>query len=1327
MKKWLSPYDSSLLLSSLSNVKIDDNNNSNDNDVNKTSSSSIVKISKLHSTFYASLGLTSLASGSDIKKCLVEVNVQYPTSTIPCPTISRVKRLLIDSDIRIGIFGIDGYNFTQEYSQVYKGESTHTTLYNDLLYICKRAITVHDTADFDDDILTKYAEYMLTIAAWEISIGIAVCTNSLHTVVPNVDIVAGQKTNSSTFVSLYIDRAKDNSLFFWVRTTPEFFTKNDTVKSSLFQKRVTVDIDCQRVIATSKFCYYRRFDLNVEAIANIKSNDNTKIKKNMPAPPPKPPSSKDIGVYLSLSQFKLAERSTEAEHVMDEDVRDNSRVYESDSERTDEKSKRSRSTIKDREVAEITCCAELVGWGQNDCFSLGMANDTQYEPTPVPFPPLLYMEKISMIACSPRHTLILSSFGNVYGCGENSEGALGLGDTTSRMNLTLLNWPIDPAKSSEPPPKIVKIAAGSGPIGSHSMGIDSTGLLYGWGVGYSIGLGNVKGSSVPKVITFPPEENDAIEEDGVDDKMKALDVACGGSFTVVVLKSGKVYSFGMWSHGRLGLGNAPFLKAKKRQKKVARYQLRPSLIKGIGSAVSVACGEAHCLCLLKNGTILTWGQNSCGQLGIGPTRSGFLKDEVYPVKLYPFVESTDPIKSSSSSVNSQRSSSSSTYKQSVVHAKSVHCGSYHSVVIDVDGYAWSWGARGSPCIGHQDSELKGEWAKVLTSIFPAGTLAVQIMIPYELKDWAGTWSRPRRIETITEYEIVQVSAGDMHTGFLTSEGIALFCGSGHVVPPYVPAKAMDDEYEVDPDEASDEDEDEDEATDNEATEDDELKSLTVDEKRRLKRLGKYIVTVSHPSRPGPAWLPSLSSRRSKIIAGAGTHCFLLQDEEMISYSLTYQLARKALVGRSGSSLKSDLIDDHSIDSFMRSDDDSIGSYFEQRGRTDCMLISSGKVLLCHRAILAQRSAELRDMIAMETPDDEDFDQPVQILVPELTSSSARAFLMFIYTDVLPKWTMSDLPTLRALKQVGKSLRIPRLQILCERLEKIYNVSIRPDDDVDIAEFDLPPPTLSRDLGSLVGDTQFADVRFIAKGRAIMAHRFILENRCEYFRAMFRSGQTGATANNLARLGGMIDVVVPDTFVGFLRLLIYLYTDTLPDGSDVALLEDMKSADRYDVPDMKSLCESMITPSKSNWMDVLEASDLFGSSRLYMEVMNFLRNDISALMENQNMKIANERFPGLIEEVLSLRREIHPSPPSKIITEYIRSMKKEKDKVQSESHRIPLWSLVVLIVLAYLYARTASLISTGYLIPTINTTFLAIGIIYLIARQTKYFTRPKYGM
>ena len=76
--------------------------------------------------------------------------------------------------------------------------------------------------------------------------------------------------------------------------------------------------------------------------------------------------------------------------------------------------------------------------------------------------------------------------------------------------------------------------------------------------------------------------------------------------------------------------------------------------------------------------------------------------------------------------------------------------------------------------------------------------------------------------------------------------------------------------------------------------------------------------------------------------------------------------------------------------------------------------------------------------------------------------------------------------------------------------------------------------------------------------------FILEARCEYFRIVFSSGMAESNAVNEESAPAMVDIVVPDSFVGLLRFLIYLYTDILPDGSDGALLEDLMSADRYQV-------------------------------------------------------------------------------------------------------------------------------------------------------------------
>lgn len=63
--------------------------------------------------------------------------------------------------------------------------------------------------------------------------------------------------------------------------------------------------------------------------------------------------------------------------------------------------------------------------------------------------------------------------------------------------------------------------------------------------------------------------------------------------------------------------------------------------------------------------------------------------------------------------------------------------------------------------------------------------------------------------------------------------------------------------------------------------------------------------------------------------------------------------------------------------------------------------------------------------------------------------------------------------------------------------------------------------------------------------------------------MFSSGMS-ESVEILEDSSPMVDIVVPDSFVGLLRFLIYLYTDILPDGSDGAILEDLMSADRYQV-------------------------------------------------------------------------------------------------------------------------------------------------------------------
>ena len=259
------------------------------------------------------------------------------------------------------------------------------------------------------------------------------------------------------------------------------------------------------------------------------------------------------------------------------------------------------------------------GQGQAD------AGGLFYQPRPIPMPASLAMERIKMIACSSRHSLVLTALGNIFVCGENSEGALGTGDLKRRSNLVLLSWPPDPNLPSQPPPRVAKVAAGSGSIGSHSLAIDSDGQLYGWGVPYAAGHGGLRPHLSPTLLTsFPLDAMDSgapelaaadaggpVEAQGrgpLDEEDESYigsrrrsptvrDVACGGGFSVCVLESGTVYSWGSWLFGKLGLGPTPTISSAhirgRGGRKLARFQLTPVRVQGLRSVESVSCGEVR--------------------------------------------------------------------------------------------------------------------------------------------------------------------------------------------------------------------------------------------------------------------------------------------------------------------------------------------------------------------------------------------------------------------------------------------------------------------------------------------------------------------------------------------------------------------------------------------------------------------------------------------------------------------------------------------------------------------------------------------------------------
>lgn len=213
-------------------------------------------------------------------------------------------------------------------------------------------------------------------------------------------------------------------------------------------------------------------------------------------------------------------------------------------------------------------------------------------------------------------------------------------------------------------------------------------------------------------------------------------------------------------------------------------------------------------------------------------------------------------------------------------------------------------------------------------------------------------------------------------------------------------------------------------------------------------------------------------------------------------------------------------------------------------------------------------------------------------------------------------------------------------------------------------------------------------------------------------------------------------------MGFLRLLLFVYTDTLPDGSDGALLEDLMAADRYGLVDMKLLCENMLVPSQSNWLDLLRAADLLGSQRIQLLVTAFLRDNFSLLepqkseqlrsgesaklsekneeviTENSSLIELKEEFPGLLEQLFERRKEISPLPPSQVLIAQINAQQASRYGDASKPPLFPVWSLVVAAVCLLAYQYTSKYVSMGWLIPAVNVGGLVVLVAVLFKVMNK---------
>lgn len=228
---------------------------------------------------------------------------------------------------------------------------------------------------------------------------------------------------------------------------------------------------------------------------------------------------------------------------------------------------------------------------------------------------------VSAVSTGSRHTLVLSSDGDIYSWGWGHLGQLGHGDNLS----------VSSPRKIDSLSKITSVSAG----GMHCGCIDENFNCYTWGAcNYGqLGIGkaviNKEMVSVPTKVRFSPSNHDLNQDADGDEILLCSKISCGGMHTAAIALDGSVYCWGKADSGQTGFPDwyKTFFAGVHSPKKVHGFT---------ETAVDVACGGFHTLILTSNDTVFAMGKEDFGLLGTGNTAQNMNIGAEIPTRLPAF-------------------------------------------------------------------------------------------------------------------------------------------------------------------------------------------------------------------------------------------------------------------------------------------------------------------------------------------------------------------------------------------------------------------------------------------------------------------------------------------------------------------------------------------------------------------------------------------------------------------------------------------------------------------------------------------------------------------
>ena len=356
---------------------------------------------------------------------------------------------------------------------------------------------------------------------------------------------------------------------------------------------------------------------------------------------------------------------------------------------------------------------------------------TVKDPEGVPLPPVA-PGRLTSICAGGYHSLALDERGNAWAWGWNGFGQLADGSATDRfvpvvgfasavgslagvsagglhsvaLDVVSSTWAAgfnedgqlgDGSRSARDAPvhtrlpeDIVLVSVSAGDF--HTLALDQHGEAWAWGWNGNgqLGDGSTLDRSAPVRIQVPAGTTFA-------------SVAAGGFHSVAIDQDGAAWGWGANQLGEVGDGT-------QEQRVVPVRVAMPAA----ASFTRVAAGEQHSVALDQRGNVWAWGRNDHGQLGDDSVMSRPVPTEV--------------------SMPAQ------------VAFSRVSAGGFHTLALDLDGRAWSWGRNEDGQLG--DASLDGHRTPVQVDA-PEATTFVDVTAGYHhsmaLDDLGNAWAWGRNL------------------------------------------------------------------------------------------------------------------------------------------------------------------------------------------------------------------------------------------------------------------------------------------------------------------------------------------------------------------------------------------------------------------------------------------------------------------------------------------------------------------------------------------------------------------------------------------------------